>query len=93
MPALVAAQKHHPELRFVYVNQGESVAMAATFLDTAGVNLKDVLFDANGVLMKQVGAMALPTTLFYSADGRLLGSHLGALSPASLEHALEVFNP
>jgi hypothetical protein len=35
--------------------------------------------------------MALPTTLFYSADGRLLGSHLGELSEASLARALEYF--
>ncbi|MNF90202.1 hypothetical protein D3C84_727590 [compost metagenome] len=35
--------------------------------------------------------MALPTTLFYDADGRLVGSHLGELSRASLSHALESF--
>jgi hypothetical protein len=31
----------------------------------------------------------LPTTLFYDAEGRLLGSHLGELSRASLARALE----
>jgi hypothetical protein len=36
--------------------------------------------------------MALPTTLFYSPDGRLLGSHLGELSQASLARALENFD-
>ncbi|PFR81698.1 peroxiredoxin, partial [Bacillus cereus] len=36
--------------------------------------------------------MALPTTLFYSPDGRLLGSHLGELSNASLARALESFD-
>jgi len=36
--------------------------------------------------------MALPTTLFYDADGRLVGSHLGELSRASLRHALEPFD-
>jgi hypothetical protein len=34
----------------------------------------------------------LPTTLFYSNDGRLLGSHLGELSQASLARALENFD-
>ncbi|WP_419722519.1 TlpA family protein disulfide reductase, partial [Pseudomonas juntendi] len=33
----------------------------------------------------------LPTTLFYDAQGRLVGSHLGELSRASLRHALEPF--
>jgi len=36
--------------------------------------------------------MALPTTLFYDAEGRLVGSHLGELSRASLRHALESFD-
>jgi thiol-disulfide isomerase/thioredoxin len=92
MPALVAAQKQRPEVRFVYVNQGERQGAVAAFLGAAGVDLADVLFDRDGALMKQVGAMALPTTLFYGPDGRLLGNHLGALSPASLAHALEVFD-
>jgi thiol-disulfide isomerase/thioredoxin len=93
MPALVAAQHQHPGVRFVYVNQGETLDTAAAFLGASGVNMSDVLFDTHGALMKEVGAMALPTTLFYGADGRLLGSHLGALSPASLEQSLEVFAP
>jgi hypothetical protein len=36
--------------------------------------------------------MALPTTLFYSNEGRLLASHLGELSEASLARALENFD-
>jgi thiol-disulfide isomerase/thioredoxin len=93
MPALVAAQRQHPNVRFVYVNQGETPGTAAAFLGASGVRMDDVLFDATSALMQQVGARALPTTLFYGADGRLLGSHLGALSPASLAQALEVFTP
>ncbi|MGV2836042.1 TlpA family protein disulfide reductase, partial [Pseudomonas shirazensis] len=49
------------------------------------------LFDGAGQLAQRVGSMALPTTLFYSADGRLVGSHLGELSRASLSHALQSF--
>ncbi|WP_263264566.1 TlpA disulfide reductase family protein [Pseudomonas sp. RIT-PI-S] len=91
MPALVAAQAQRPDIRFVYINQRESPATAASFLGAAGVSPDDVLYDGGASLAKQVGAMALPTTLFYDRDGRLLGSHLGELSPASLAHALEVF--
>ncbi|MNZ43752.1 hypothetical protein D3C78_613620 [compost metagenome] len=50
-----------------------------------------MLFDGGGQLAQRVGSMALPTTLFYNADGRLIGSHLGELSRASLSHALESF--
>ncbi|MNU07092.1 hypothetical protein D3C72_2525390 [compost metagenome] len=51
-----------------------------------------MLFDGSGRLGQAVGSMALPTTLFYSPDGRLLGSHLGELSQASLARALENFD-
>ena len=91
MPVLVAAQKARPGVQFVYVNQGETPAMAATFLGTTGVNPADVLYDTSGSLARAVGAMAYPTTLFYGADGQLKGSHLGELSGASLEAALKVF--
>ena len=50
------------------------------------------LFDRSGRLGQAVGSMALPTTLFYSPDGRLLSSHLGELSNASLARALENFD-
>jgi thiol-disulfide isomerase/thioredoxin len=92
MPALVAAQKARPDVRFIYLNQGETPAMTASFLGAAGVNPADVLYDPEGHVARQVGAMAYPTTLLYGADGRLLGSHLGELSPASLEHALKAFD-
>jgi hypothetical protein len=51
-----------------------------------------VLFDASGRLGQAVGSMALPTTLFYQADGRLINSHLGELSQASLARAMEPFD-
>lgn len=47
------------------------------------------MFGGGGRLGALVGSRALPTTLFYGADGRLLGTHLGELSDASLAQALE----
>jgi hypothetical protein len=56
------------------------------------LSLSNVLYDGSGRLGQAVGSMALPTTLFYNPDGRLLGSHLGELSDASLARALENFD-
>ncbi len=92
MPVLENAQQHRPDLTFLFVNQAESMQSVATFLETQGLSLTNVLFDGGGRLGQAVGSMALPTTLFYSHDGRLLGSHLGELSEASLAHALENFD-
>ena len=92
MPVLQNAQHEHHNVTFLFVNQGESMQSVSTFLETQGLNLSNVLFDSGGQLAQKVGSMALPTTLFYSADGRLLGSHLGELSKASLARAMEPFN-
>lgn len=92
MPVLENAQQKRSDLTFLFVNQGESMQSVSTFLATQGLSLSNVLFDSGGRLGQAVGSMALPTTLFYSADGRLLGSHLGELSEASLARALENFD-
>lgn len=88
MPVLQQAQLDYPGVHFVFVNQGENPQIVTNFLATTGLNLSHVLFDGGGDLARQVGSMALPTTLFYDADGRLVGSHLGELSKASLQHAI-----
>ena len=92
MPVLENAQQQRPDLTFLFVNQAESMQSVATFLETQGLSLNNVLFDRRGRLGQAVGSMALPTTLFYSPDGRLLTSHLGELSNASLARALETFD-
>ena len=93
MPVLQNAQHQHENVTFLFVNQGESMQSVSTFLETQGLNLSNVLFDSGGQLGQKVGSMALPTTPFYNADGRLLASHLGELSEASLARALERFDP
>ncbi|MHC6224834.1 TlpA family protein disulfide reductase [Pseudomonas sp. X10] len=89
MPVLQQAQHDHPGVTFLFVNQGETPQTVSTFLTTTGLNLSHVLFDGTGQLAQHVGSMALPTTLFYNAEGHLIGSHLGELSRASLQHALQ----
>ena len=91
MPVLQQAQGDYPDITFLFVNQGEAPQTVVTFLATTGLNLSHVLFDSGGQLAQKVGSMALPTTLFYNAEGRLVGSHLGELSRASLSHALQSF--
>ena len=92
MPVLENAQQQRPDLTFLFVNQAESMQSVATFLETQGLSLNNVLFDRSGRLGQAVGSMALPTTLFYQADGRLINSHLGELSEASLARAMEPFD-
>ncbi|WP_397451955.1 prolipoprotein diacylglyceryl transferase family protein [Pseudomonas sp. NA-150] len=89
MPVLEKAQAEHEGVVFLFVNQAESPQAVASFLAAQNLKLNNVLFDGSGALAQSVGSMALPTTIFYSADGRLLGSHLGELSTASLQRSLD----
>lgn len=92
MPVLQKAQTERDDVVFLFVNQAESPQTVAGFIAKQGLHLRNVLFDGSGQLAQRVGSMALPTTIFYTADGRLLGSHLGELSNASLTHYLDRFD-
>jgi thiol-disulfide isomerase/thioredoxin len=89
MPVLAEAQRNEPDVTFLFVNQGEGTQLITEFLDAEGYGLENVLLDTGGRLGQYIGSSALPTTLFYDADGRQIGSHLGELSRASLARALE----
>ena len=52
------------------------------------MNLANVLLDSGAELGHAIGSTALPTTLFYDANGRLVDTHLGELSTASLASKL-----
>lgn len=84
MPVLAAAQKQETAMRFVFVNQGEDASKVQRYLNGAGLDLANVVLDPFTALGREVGSGALPTTLFYSASGRLVDIHLGPLSTASL---------
>jgi len=93
MPVLAAAQTANPDIRFVFVNQGEGQALVEKFLAQQQLTLRNNLLDTGGRLGQAVGSLSLPTTLFYSAEGQLKNNHLGELSHASLKHALRHISP
>lgn len=88
MPVLAAAQRRETGVRFVFVNQGEDAATAQRYLSASRLGLANVLLDPGAALGREAGSGALPTTLFYDAGGRLVDTHLGELSAASLASKL-----
>lgn len=92
MPVLEQAQNEHSDILFVFVNQAEEKPTIKSFLEQMQLNIDHVLRDPRSEVGRQAGSAALPTTLFYDADGRLVDSHLGQLSKATLARALERFN-
>lgn len=89
MPVLMQAQQRETGVTFLFVNQGEGAEQVVEFLAGQQLVLDNLLLDGSTQLGSLVGSRALPTTLFYDAAGRQVGSHLGELSRASLEQALE----
>lgn len=91
MPVLAAAQQRESGVRFAFANQGEDAAAVLRYLavSSKGLKLSNVVFDPTAALGSAVGSKALPTTLFYDATGRLVNTHLGELSAASLASKLQ----
>lgn len=89
MPVLAAAQKHNPGVTFLFVNQYEGRAAIRNYLAEQNLALSRVLIDTEGVVARDVGSGVLPTTLFYNRKGKLIDTHVGVLSAASLAAKLQ----
>jgi thiol-disulfide isomerase/thioredoxin len=88
MPVLAAAQRHHPDVGFLFVNQGESAAAVRAYLAGLGAPLHEVLLDPGSRLGPAVGSRGLPTTVFHDVQGRRVDAHFGVLNAAALESRL-----
>jgi thiol-disulfide isomerase/thioredoxin len=89
MPALVRAQKLHPEIEFVFVNEGESPEAVRRYQRMVPFRLEHVLVDEGNLLGKAMNSTALPMTLIYGTDEQLVFSHQGLISEAVLAMQLE----
>jgi len=85
---LDAAQQRHPELAFLFVNQGESAEAVQAYLRAQGLGLREVMLDPASDLGPALGSRGLPTTLFYDDGGRLVDAHMGVLNAAALASRL-----
>jgi thiol-disulfide isomerase/thioredoxin len=93
MPVFEQAQQERDDVTFVFVNQGENLSTVNAFLQQESLALDNVYLDRNNALGHEVGAMVMPTTLYYNADGTLIDTHFGELSRATLNRSLERFSP
>lgn len=88
MPALARAQDAHPDVRFLFVNQGEGQAKVAGWLEEAGLEIDNVLLDPAMAVPRHYGTAGLPVTLFLGSDGRLAKAHLGEIAPEQIDAAI-----
>ena len=88
MPVLQEAQRRFPDVVFVLANQGEDRGTIRDYLAAAGLELDHVLLDPHSRAMLETGTRGLPTTLFFDPEGRLVDTHMGELTRASLASTL-----
>lgn len=88
MPLLLQAARAHPDIRFEFVNQGETPTAAARYAAAVGLDNAAVLLDPEQTLLRYYALPGLPATLFFDARGRLLTSVVGELSAQRLQAAL-----
>jgi hypothetical protein len=62
------------------------------FITAQQLDLKNVLFDQHSNVSRESGAAGLPTTIFYNREGKLVTSHMGELSHASLQYYIQAIN-
>lgn len=93
MPVLAQAQQQRPDVRFIWINQGESAEAVMDYLQrvrmTAPLPPDQVLLDSQQQAGGHWRQQGLPSTYFHGADGRLCGMRMGELSRASLAEHLE----
>ena len=88
MPVFEQAQAEFPNTNIVMVNQGESAQQAQAFLESEALSLSNVLLDPFSETMQVTGAQVLPSTLFFDAQGQLVGSHIGEITMASIKNRI-----
>ncbi|MGE8250303.1 MAG: redoxin domain-containing protein [Stenotrophomonas bentonitica] len=89
MPVLARAQQRHPDIRFLFVNQGETREEVEGFIAAEQLTLDNVLLDEAALTAERLQVHAYPTTLFFDGQGRLQQIHLGELSAAGLQSKLD----
>ncbi len=93
MPVLAQAQKEHPEVRFVWINQAEDAATVLRYLRSMPLPASQVLLDPEQLASQHWRQRGLPSTYFYDAHGQLQSQRMGELSRASLAEQLRTLAP
>ena len=89
MPAFESVhQQRAAEVAFLGVNLRDSVADATELVERTGVTY-DIARDPGGELAGALGVVAMPSTVFVSAEGTIVATQAGELSAEELRARLE----
>lgn len=76
------------EVAFLGVNLQDRPEDGRRVVQQTGVTY-DIARDPNGSLFQRFGALAMPTTVFLDAEGRIIDVHSGAISADALTERID----
>lgn len=83
-----ASVKYNGRAAILGIDQGEPLPVVADFASTYGLSYP-LLLDLDGVVNRQYGVAALPTTVFVDANGTVREVYTGIVNGAVLEDRIE----
>jgi thiol-disulfide isomerase/thioredoxin len=87
LPLLIDTARAERDVAFLGINHTDQRPLAQAMIDEYGLDFP-TLYDAPGDIAYEVGARAMPTTVAFDTDGRLVARAFGELNEASLEQLL-----
>lgn len=88
LPVLNAAARDNPGVAFLGVDHMDLRENAEQFVEEQDIGFP-TLFDIDGDVAAAVGGRAMPTTVFFDAEGELISLVSGELSTSALEEHLD----
>ena len=90
LPVLQDISRQRQDLAILAVNIGDDPEKIESFLSDNGLSIS-VAIDNNGALLEALDAATVPVTVLFDTDGKVLWSHLGAVSADQVNDALDTY--
>lgn len=90
MPMMQRVAADRPEVDIVFANQAETPVTVGTYLATEGLSAAGIVLDPDRRTARRYGGIGLPTTVFFSADGRMQSVYVGEIPKAALLERIEM---
>ena len=90
LPVLQDISRQRQDLAILAVNIGDDPEKIESFLSDNGLSIS-VAIDNNGALLEALNAATVPVTVLFDTDGKVLWSHLGAVSADQVNDALDTY--
>ena len=92
IPAFVQAQQANAGIQFIGLNMNDSPEIAKAFAEKYGVNYP-IVFDQSGTVIRELGVVTAPSTLFIDSAGNIVDQVAGEISSDKLASLMAQWFP